>query len=177
MTTLSTERLLLRLPTAGDAPFIVRLLNDPAWLQHIGDRGVRTEADARAYITDRLLDSFRRHGLGLWVVEQRSNEVPLGLCGLLKRETLDDVDIGFAFLPEARGLGIAQEAARCTLQHASASLGLRRIVAIASPGNFASARLLQRLGLSFERVIDQGHDHPLHLYAIEFPAARQEPGR
>lgn len=171
MITLTTQRLTLRPPAATDAAFILRLVNDPDWLRFIGDRGVRTEADAGRYITDRLLESFHRHGLGLWVVEQRDSGAPLGLCGLLKRETLDDVDIGFAFLPEARKLGIAREAAERTLRHAAGDLGLRRVVAITNPANSASARLLERLGLSFERLIEHEDGQPLRLYSIEFPTS------
>lgn len=165
MTILDTERLRLRLPEAADAPFILRLVNDPEWLRQIGDRGVHTEEDARRFIEQRLLEPFHRHGFGLWVAE--AGGVPLGLCGLLRREALEDVDIGFAFLPEARGRGLAREAAGRVLDHAAGELGLRRVVAITRPGNAASARLLERLGLSFRKVIELEHS-PLRLFAIEF---------
>jgi len=153
VTTLSTARLTLRPPAEADADFFVRLLNDTDWLRFIGDRGVRNSADARSYIEEKLLPSFRQRGFGLWVVESRAEGNALGICGLLKRDTLDDVDVGFAFLPEARGLGYGTEAARRVLAFATADLGLSRIVAITVPANAASARLLERLGLSYERTM------------------------
>jgi [ribosomal protein S5]-alanine N-acetyltransferase len=165
--TLTTDRLLLRQPLLSDAGFILRLLNDPDWLRYIGDRSVRSEADAQRYISERLLESFRSQGFGLWVIQWRDQPAPLGLCGLLRRDSLADVDIGFALLPEARGLGIAREAALRTLQFAKAELGLRRVVAITKPANSASAGLLQRLGLCFERIIEHEGGDSLCLYGIE----------
>lgn len=152
MTGLVSERLRLRRPVRGDAAFILRLLNDPDWLNYIGDRGVRSEAEARHYITDRLLPTFDQHGFGLWIVEPRDGGPQLGLCGLLKRDTLPDVDLGYAFLAEARGQGYAEEATRCVLKHAAGELGLRRVVAIIRPGNAASERLAEKLGMVAEHT-------------------------
>lgn len=166
MSTLLTPRLAMRMPAATDAGFILRLLNDPGWLRYIGDRGVRDEAGALGYIEDRLLAGFRQHGFGLWIVEPREGGAPLGVCGLLKRPDLADVDLGFAFMPEARGQGIAQEAARRTLEHAANELGLRRVVAITLPDNAASSRLLLRLGMTREQPLKMGDDL-LDLYAID----------
>ena len=164
MPKLFTNRLHLRKPTIGDAAFFVRLMNDPDWLRYIGDRGVRTESDAAAYIEDRLLDSFRRFGFGLWVVETRDDETPVGICGLLKRDTLDDVDLGFAFLPEARGRGYAVESARFVLALAADGYGLGGVVAITVPENEASARVLERLGMTHERTLDNDAGPPLRLF-------------
>lgn len=152
MTGPASERLSLRKPARRDASFILRLLNDPDWLTYIGDRGVRSEAEALDYIIDRLLPSFTRHGFGLWVVEPREGGAPLGLCGLLKRDMLADVDLGYAFLAEARGQGFAEEAARSVLRHAASELGLRRVVAIIRPGNAASERLAEKLGMMPEHT-------------------------
>jgi RimJ/RimL family protein N-acetyltransferase len=155
----------MRLPVATDAGFILRLLNDPGWLRYIGDRDVRDEAAALRYIEDRLLASFRQHGFGLWVTEPREGGAPLGLCGLLKRPELPDVDLGFAFLPEARGQGLAHEAARRSLEHAARDMHLRRVVAITLPDNAESSRLLLRLGMRKEGVV-QMEDENVDLYAI-----------
>lgn len=173
MSALLTPRLALRQPCATDTGFILRLLNDPGWLRYIGDRGVRTEAAALNYIEDRLLPVFRQHGFGLWITEPREGGAPLGVCGLLKRANLDDVDLGFAFLPEARGQGLAHEAARCVLDHAAGELGLRRVVAITLPDNSASSRLLLRLGMTREKTMQMGNDI-LDLYAIDLDIPHHE---
>lgn len=171
MSRLETERLILRRMTRDDAPFVLELLNDPGWLRYIGDRGVRTLDDARAYIEKGPVAMVARHGFGLDVVERREGGVPLGICGLIRRETLPDVDLGFAFLPAHRGRGYAVEAARAVLRHGRETLGLQRIVAIATPDNYDSIRLLEKLGLRYERRVTlAGDDEVLSLYAIGAPA-------
>ena len=176
MPMLFTDRLHLRQPEIADAEFFVRLLNDPDWLRYIGDRGVRTASDAAAYIEDRLLDSFRRFGFGLWVVETRSDGRAVGICGLLRRDTLDDVDLGFAFLPEARGQGYAVESGKFVLDLAAADYALTRVVAITVIENEPSARVLERLGMSFERTIEND-DHPLlRLFSIELDGMQKHLG-
>lgn len=169
--TLSTPRLILRRAGEADAPFILELLNDPDWLRHIGDRGVRTLADARDYIRQGPVAMHARHGFGLDVVALRDDGTPIGLCGLLRREGLEDPDLGFAFLPAHRGRGFAREAAAATLAHAGQALGLRRIVAIVSPGNAASIRLLASLGFRFERTLRLQDDaEELRLYGYAAPS-------
>lgn len=156
---LVTARLDLRELDAGDAAFMLAMLNDAAFIEHIGDRGVRTLDDARAYVEAGPMASYAQHGFGLYCVEERATRLPVGLCGLLRRPTLDDVDIGFAFLPAYRSLGYAREAAQAVLGHAHAILGLRRIVAIVAPGNAPSARLLEHLGFRFERMLRQAESN------------------
>ena len=168
MRVLETERLTLRLLHAGDAPFIVELLNDPAWLEHIGDKGVRTLDDARKYLETGPLAMYARLGFGLYLVERKGEGERIGLCGLLKRDSLDHVDLGFAFLPRFRGMGLAFEAAAGTLNYARAELGLSRLVAITSQGNVSSARLLEKLGFRFERnVRTDTSGEELRLYEVE----------
>lgn len=150
---IATERLVLRRLVVADAPFVLELVNDPSWLRFIGDKGVRTLDDARAYITNGPQASYARHDFGLWLVELKSARTPLGICGLIRRDTLDDVDIGFAFLPSFRGQGHALEAAAATVRHARECVRLERLVAIVSPGNAASIRLLEKLGMRFERML------------------------
>jgi RimJ/RimL family protein N-acetyltransferase len=147
---LSTERLELRHLTTDDAGFILELTNDPDWLRYIGDRGIRTLDDARRYIETGPMEMYARLGFGLWAVEPRGGGAPVGICGLLRRDWLDDADIGFAFLPAFRGMGYAREAAAATLDYAR-TLGLNRVLAIVSPENEASLRLLVKLGMAFER--------------------------
>ena len=152
MLVLETERLLLRPLTTDDAPFILTLLNEPSFLRFIGDKKVRNLEDARQYILTGPMASYERHGLGLLAVELKASQTPIGMCGLLKREELPDPDIGFAYLPAFWGQGFAFEAAKAVMNDARESLKLNRILAIVNPDNDASIKLLERLGLKFERV-------------------------
>ena len=158
MTILETRLQALRLIEVGDAAFILQLLNEPSFLRFIGDRGVRTLDDARAYIEQGPIASYRRHGLGLWLAQRRDDGTPIGMCGLLKRDNLDDIDIGFAYLPAYWGQGYAYEAAAAVMDHGRRVLGLPRIVAIVSPDNAGSIRLLEKIGLVFERRIELNGD-------------------
>jgi [ribosomal protein S5]-alanine N-acetyltransferase len=146
-----TERLLLRHIEATDAGFIFKLLNEPAFIQFIGDRGVRNLDDALQYITAGPQASYQRHGFGLFLVEHQDSHAALGICGLIKRDALEDVDLGFAIASEHEGQGIAYEAATACLEFAQRSCSLTRVVAIALPENARSLRLLERLGFAFER--------------------------
>jgi [ribosomal protein S5]-alanine N-acetyltransferase len=150
---LTTERLVLRELHAGDAAFIVSLLNEPSFIRNIGDRGVRTLEDARAYIAAGPVASYARHGFGLYLVERRQDGVPIGICGLVKRDELPGPDLGFAFLPAYWSQGYARESASAIQRHASGVLGLPRLLAISNPGNESSIRLLERLGFSFDRLV------------------------
>jgi RimJ/RimL family protein N-acetyltransferase len=153
----STDRLRIRRLVEGDAAFILDLLNQPSFLRFIGDRGVRSQDDARAYIRNGPIESYRANGHGLYAVELLETGVAIGMCGLLKRPTLDDPDIGFAFLPAYWSKGYAMESARAVLEHADA-LGLERIVAITSVDNESSMRLLERLGFVFETMVKTGEE-------------------
>ena len=153
MKVLETDRLILRWLSTDDAGFILELLNDPSWVQFIGDRGVRTLQEARDYILKGPLQMYARLGFGLYMTELKEGGTPLGICGLIKRDALEDVDIGFAFLPRFWGKGYAYEAASALMAYGKDVLGLKRIVAITSPDNHSSARLLEKLGLRFERMV------------------------
>lgn len=168
---LLTPRLAIRAFTLDDAAFIVALLNDPGWLRNIGDRGVRTADDARRYLSDGPLASAARHGFALWAVQRREGDgSPIGMCGLVRREGLDDVDLGYAFLPAGRGQGFAREAAAAVLAHGFAHLGLRRIVAITALDNAASGRVLEAIGMRLQRRMRvAGHTDDSLLYAAEAP--------
>src|SRR5512141_876389 len=164
---LETPRLVLRLLTLDDAPFILTLLNEPSWIRFIGDKGVRTEDDARAYLRNGPLAMYARHGLGLLLVELKPARVPIGMCGLIKRDVLADVDVGFALQPAYWQGGYAFEAASAVLRHGCEVLGLERIVAITSPDNERSVKLLERLGFGFERMLSlPGSDETLRLHAM-----------
>lgn len=158
MVVLETDRLALRRLTVEDAPFILRLLNEPSFLQHVGDRGVRNLADAKQYILSGPMASYERHGFGLLLVELKETRAPIGICGLLKRDVLDEVDLGFAFVPESWSQGYGFESASAVLGHARDVLHLRRVVAITSPDNAASINLLVKLGFYFDRMVQMPGD-------------------
>lgn len=152
-----------------DAPFMLALMNDPSWLRYIGDRGIRSLEDARNYIQNGPFAAYARAGLGFHVVEMKETGTPMGICGLAKRDYLDDVDIGFAFLPPYRNQGYAHEAAMTLLDHAKNGLSLQRVVATTRVDNHDSARLLEKLGLAFERMIPHPDgDRELMLFAATF---------
>lgn len=167
MTIVETDRLTLRHLERRDAAFILELLNDPAWIRNIGNKGVHTFADAERYIEDGPRAMYAAHGFGLFLVEMKETSEAIGLCGLLKRDWLEDVDIGFAFLPAYRGKGYAAEAARAVLHFAEETLKLRRVVAITSMGNESSARLLGKLGFRPEGEIPfPGETEPVRLFSL-----------
>jgi RimJ/RimL family protein N-acetyltransferase len=158
MKVLETERLVLRRLTIGDAAFILRLVNEPLWLRHIGDRGIRTLDDARRYILEGPTEMYARAGHGLYQVELKTSGEPVGICGLLRRESLEDADLGFALLAEFHGRGYAFESASAVMGREARALGLSRVVALTSPDNHVSAALLEKLGYRFERPARLGPD-------------------
>jgi len=168
MTVLQTERLTLRRLSPDDAEFILDLLNQPSFLRYIGDKGVRNLDDAINYIQTGPVASYEQHGFGLYLVELKEIRAPIGMCGLLKRDTLPDADIGFAFLPQYWSRGYALEAAEAVMEYGREKFGLQRIVAITSLDNESSISLLQKLGMKFEGLIKLGDDqHEVRLFGSE----------
>jgi len=166
MTVTQTERLLLRWLDARDSAFIFELVNEPSWLRYIGDKGVKTLQDAQRYIEDGPIEMYQRLGFGLYVVELKENGAPIGICGLIKRDALVDVDLGFAFLPRFWTKGYALESASAVMSYGRSALGLSRIVAIVSQDNHRSARLLEKLGFRLESSVSlQPDGDELKLYA------------
>ncbi|WP_417899649.1 GNAT family N-acetyltransferase [Bacillus haimaensis] len=147
MIVIETDRLLLRKVVETDAAFILRLLNEPGWLEYIGDKGVRSMEDAVHYIKTGPRAMYEREGFGLFLVEWKGNQAPIGLCGLIKRDGLDDVDIGYALLADYHGQGFAFEAAQGTFEYAK-EIGLKRIIAITTKDNHSSMKLLEKLGMN-----------------------------
>ncbi len=143
---LETSRLQLRELASADSGFLLRLVNDPSWLENIGDRGVRSDADAERYITSSIRAHYQAHGYGLYAVQLKAARQPIGICGLLRREFLPAPDLGFALLPDYVGYGYASEAARGVMSHAQNTLGIGRLYAIVRRGNDRSLRVLERLG-------------------------------
>ena len=163
-----TDRLRLRRLSLDDAEFILRLLNEPSFIQNIGDRGVRNIDDARAYILKGPIASYEKFGFGLWMVETRLESTPIGICGLLKRDVLEDVDIGYALLPEFWSQGYALESASAVMSHAGERLGLKRVVAVVNSENQSSIRLLEKMGFKYERMVRLSEDAAeIKLFAAE----------
>jgi len=145
------------------------LLNEPSFVQNIGDKGVRTMADASRYLLDGPIASYERFGFGLYLVELRETGAAIGICGLLQRDTLPDVDIGFAFLPAYWAKGYAVESAAAVLIYARETLGLKRLLAITDPNNEGSIRVLERIGFTFDRMMRLAVDSPeVRLFKSEF---------
>lgn len=168
MIILETERLILRHLSSDDAEFILELLNEPSFIRYIGDKGVRNLEDARRYIADGPMKSYEVNGFGLYLVLLKENAAPLGICGPLKRDTLPDPDVGFAFLPAYWKLGYAFESANAVMSYARQVLGMDRILAITSPDNEASERLLGKIGLRFDRLTKLSEESPeVKLFTTE----------
>ena len=164
---IETPRLALRHVSLGDAAFILELLNEPAFIANIGDRGIRTPSDALTYISEKLTSSYELHGYGLYVVALRDTGVPMGICGFVKREILEHPDIGFSFMQSFWSRGYAYESAAAVMEYGRTVLGFRCVLGITKPDNANSIRLLEKLGLRFERMLDMpGVVEPRRLYTL-----------
>jgi RimJ/RimL family protein N-acetyltransferase len=168
MELIKSNRLTLRPFNLNDAEFIIDLVNQPSFIQNIRDVGVRTVADAEKYLENGPISSYAKNGFGLLAVTLNDTGQPIGMCGLIKRDTLEDVDIGYAFLPDFWGRGYAVEAAQAVMNHAKEVLGLKRVVAIVDPVNDGSIRVLEKIGMAFEKMVRLSEDDiDLRLYSIE----------
>ena len=166
---LETERLILRRFTADDADLMLAVWNDPDFVRYVGDRGVRTLDQARGTLKSGAMAMYSNHGYGPYCVTTRDSRKRIGVCGLFKRDNLEDPDIGFGMLPGHRRGGLAHEAAVAVLDEARTALGFTRVTAIVSPQNGASIALIEKLGLAFERPIRMpGDEEDVSLYAIEW---------
>jgi RimJ/RimL family protein N-acetyltransferase len=165
---IETERLILRKLSTDDAEFILNLLNQPSFIHYIGDRGVRSLEDARQYILKGAITSYERYGFGLYLTLLKENEVPIGICGLVKRDSLKDADVGFAFLPQYWSKGYAFESASAVLAYARNTLGLKRVLGITTPENHGSIHVLEKIGLKFKQMVKLSEDDAeLKLFASD----------
>ncbi|TRX59451.1 GNAT family N-acetyltransferase [Fulvivirga sp. M361] len=164
-TILETERLSLREFEISDADFILKLVNTPDWLKFIGDKGVKSVDSAENYLKNGPIKSYKEHGYGLWLVQLKDPGTPIGMCGLVNRATLENIDIGFAMLPEYSGLGYGFEMANATLTYAKNSLGIHKVVAITDPNNIASIKLLNKIGLHFEKTLNLSENDSVLLFS------------
>lgn len=168
MAILETERLLLREITTDDAQFLLQLLNEPSFIENIGDRNVRTVEDACRYAQNGPISSYQQHGFGLYLVLLKETGEAIGICGLVKRDSLPHADIGYAFLPEFWRKGYALEATAAMKEYAFSRLGHEKLLAIVNPENKSSIRVLEKLGLGFTRMVRMADDAPeICLYSSE----------
>ncbi|MFL6337184.1 MAG: GNAT family N-acetyltransferase [Pyrinomonadaceae bacterium] len=169
MSIIETERLSLREMSEADAGFMLEVLNDPGFVHFIGDRGVRTPEAAARYIDERFVESYRQHGFGLWLVETKDGKAPAGICGLIERgPPVPGVEVGYAFLPPFRSKGYAYEAAAAAASYARAALGLPRLYAVVNFDNAGSIRVLEKLGMRFERAVRlAGEELDIKLYSTD----------
>ena len=168
MQVLETERLIIRHLSDDDAEFMLELLNDPAFIQNIGDRKIRSLDGARVYIQNGPVASYAKHGFGLYLVQLKETGESIGINGLIRRDQLDDVDIGYAFLPKFWSQGYAIESARAIKQYAQDVIGLKRMVAITDPNNAGSVHVLEKLGMKFEKMVRLAADDiELKLFSID----------
>jgi [ribosomal protein S5]-alanine N-acetyltransferase len=169
---LTTKRLLLRRITKFDAEFICELVNDPDWLRNIGDKNVHSVADAEHYLKEGPITLYEKYGVGLWAVILCSTGKPIGMCGLVKRDALEDFDLGFAFLPVYRGQGFALEAAQGVLKYVKSEMKLERLAAIVNRDNEPSARLLKKLGFELTGEMQlAGDTKSVDLYYVTYCAS------
>lgn len=165
---LETERLVLRRITLGDTGLMLAIWNDPAFIHHVGDRGIRTIEDAQDALNKGAFKLYEEHGYGPYCMSLKRDGTQIGICGLFRRDNLDDPDIGFAVLPGYRGKGFVAEAAHAVVTHARDDLGIMTLTAIVSPNNTASIGLIEKLGLKFERGITMpGEDDEISLYSMK----------
>ena len=168
MNTLETERLILRRFTLSDTAFIIELLNTEGWIKYIGEKNVKTADQARAYLENGPLKSYRNNGFGLALVELKEGRVPVGMCGLISREYLDHLDVGFAFLPNHTGHGFAFEIVTRTIKYAFDELKQEQLLAITLPHNYSSIKLLTKIGFNHDKnIIAPDTNEELCLYSID----------
>ena len=163
---LETPRLRLCRPEITDAPFMLRIVNEPSWLQYIGDRNVHSIEDAEKYLLNGTIKSFETKGFGFGMVELKSTGDTIGMCGFVKRDFLDDVDLGFAFLPEYTGQGYAFEIASACMIYAKEELNIEKLCAIVTPDNLSSIRLLKKLGFFHDGFVTH-EDEELFLFKAD----------
>ena len=166
MQILETARVVLREIVPSDADFILELLNEPSFHKYIGDKGVSDTTSARDYIENNFRKSYKINNFGLWLVETKDLKAPIGICGFVKRETLDFPDIGFAFLTRYEKQGYGLESAKAVIEYGRTDLKMSKILAITTPDNAASGRLLEKIGLTFESNIESPSGEHLKLYSI-----------
>jgi ribosomal-protein-alanine N-acetyltransferase len=163
---LRTKRLILREAELSDSKFFFDLLNTEKWLKYIGDRGIKTLDDAEKYINDKLIKSYRTNGFGLFVYELKDSHLPIGICGFIKRDYLDSVDIGFALLPKYERQGYTFEISDAVMKFGRRTLGLNKVFAITTKDNVASQELLKKLGFNFKSYINEPEtNEKLSLYS------------
>lgn len=165
MKNLETKRLIIREIIGSDAEFILDLLNQPSFIKYIGDRNVRTVEEAKDFLETRYRKSYEDNGYGLYLVELKENNMPLGICGFVKRDNFQYADIGFAFLPQFEKKGYAVESASAMMKYGEEVLGFKEVLAITTQDNESSGRLLEKIGFKFDELIEMPNNEVLKLFS------------
>lgn len=144
-----TDRLFIRHYTKNDAAHIFELLNSAGWINNIGDRGIKTQDDAASYLVDIVIPEYKDKGYGFYMCELKDGNIPIGMNGLIHRPGLDNIDIGYALLPQYYGQGYAYEASKAIVDHAKHDIGSKKLLAITTPENQKSINVLIRIGMTY----------------------------
>ena len=164
---IETERVRIRALTIIDAGFMMQLMNTATWIKNIGNRNINNKTAASNYIANNIINSYHVNGFGLFLVAQKKDNLPIGICGIVKREGLALPDLGFAFLPQYEGKGFATEAGKAVVKYASESLQIAELAGITKPDNLASIRVLEKVGMEFKQMILLPQDaNEFSLYAM-----------
>lgn len=155
---INTERLLIQAMTIIDAGFMLQLMNTPTWINHIGNRQIYDNTAASNYIVNNIINSYNVNGFGLYLVKTKPDNKAIGICGIVKREGLAIPDLGFALLPTYTGKGFATEASKAIVAYARDHLGLSELAGITKLDNKASISVLEKVGMSFQRMIQLPQD-------------------
>jgi len=154
-----TDRLLLSKITIDDAPFILELVNTPDWIKYIGDRNIKTVEQAETHIKNNQLKCYETHGFGYYKLQVKAENLKtIGTSGLLRRDNLEHVDIGFSFIPDYHGKGYGFEAASEIMKLAKDKFNIKTLCAITLPINQPSINLLEKLGLSYQKTVKPFED-------------------
>ena len=171
---METDRLYLRYLTFEDAPFIIELLNEQSYIRNIGDKKVRTQDDAKKYLMTGPMESYKKNGFGLFCVELKDTRTVIGTCGMLKRNFLKVVDIGYAFLPKFRSMGYAYEVGAGVLAYSKKAFSLSKVAAIVNSDNESSIRLLEKLGFCYKEMVTPPETQKtVQLYLADFSIKRK----
>ncbi|CAV26369.1 GNAT family N-acetyltransferase [Vibrio atlanticus] len=167
MQAVETARLRLRMITPQDAAFIQRLYSSEDFLRYVGDKEITDAGKAVEYIENNILKMHQEKDVCLLVVEIKDSSTPIGVCGLIKRDTLESHDIGYGFVPEVYGQGFGLEAAQVIIEQAKHNADIDHLVAITTSDNIRSIALLTKLGFVFERVEEAINESVnLNLYGL-----------
>ncbi|MEO1012214.1 MAG: GNAT family N-acetyltransferase [Bacteroidota bacterium] len=150
---IETERLLIRPFTIEDIEPSYLMNLDAEISRYTGDGGIVSKKEIERRIIENVIGDYEKHGFGRLAVELKGENKFIGFTGLKYLEDMDEVDLGYRFMKEYWGKGIATESAKACVNLGFSTLGLKRIIAMVLPGNTGSIRVLEKLNFEFEKEI------------------------